>query len=84
MDPKQQSINELDAVLSATIRHPEIFVDVRRVRTNLEERIMQLECEQLAQIEDSRPDRRLNSKVKQNVIVPIIPAWQHGGKGVGN
>ena len=82
VEPVQLRIDELEEMLSMTVKHPAMFRDVNVVRATIEERIMQLECEQLAEIENSRPGRRLNSESKQNVIVPIIPAWQHCGKGM--
>lgn len=82
MDPIQRRIDELDAVLSATVRHPDLFVDVRRVQRGLVRRITLLERLQLAEMRNSRLAGRLNSKVKQNVIVPIISHPRYVGKGV--
>lgn len=76
----QRRIDEMDAMLSATVQHPNWFIDPVAVREWIEGEIAQLEAEQLSEIENSRPGRRLNSE-KSNLITPIVPQWQSVNKG---
>lgn len=82
MDRVQQRIDELDAWLSITVRHPEWFRDHLRVQRMIERRIAILERVQLAEMRNSRLAGRLLHG-NSNVITPIVPAWQGGGKGAG-
>ncbi len=82
----QKRINVLDNFLGITIKHPEWFGNVAAAREWIEQEIMQLEAEQLARLEDAKskqPPARATVSVENNLIIPIIPAWQHGGKGAG-
>lgn len=82
MDRVQRRIDELDAWLSMTVRHPEWFKDHPRVQRSIERGISLLERIQLAEMRNSRLAGRL-VQGKSNVITPIVPAWQQGGKGAG-
>jgi hypothetical protein len=77
----QIRINQLDAFLSSTIIHPEWFVDVMKTRTWLESEIAQLECEQIAELENEKSllAGKLEVKRSGNLIIPSI--WDRDGNG---
>lgn len=74
-DVIQDRINLLEQYLSLSIVHPEWLVSPSATQEWLEEEIAQLECEQLAEIENSRLAGRLLLENNKNLIIPIVPQW---------
>lgn len=78
----QARIDQLDSFLSATVVYPQFFRDPKAAAGWIEEEIMQLECEQLATIEDEKSFRSGKLEVKRsgNIYTPSIEAWTAIGK----
>lgn len=81
----QERIDDLDSLLSTTVKYPEWFADHITARMWIEEQIMQLEAEQLVleqKVQEEKEKSRLAGRLvenSKNIICPMVPQWSNEG-----